>query len=141
MRKVIISFLIGFVIGLLTRCNNQKIKVVEKPIEIEKIKVETLKITLRDTIYLANRSEIKLFKCDSAILKYDFQLNKLVKLEFKKSESKLFNNQREKNLEVGIGLLSTTPILMLGYKNVSLLGGYDIKNKSFQIGFVFKKEF
>ncbi|MEO0225240.1 MAG: hypothetical protein ABIL76_09155, partial [candidate division WOR-3 bacterium] len=85
--------------------------------------------------------EIKLFKCDSAILKYDFQLNKLVKLEFKKSESKLFNNQREKNLEVGIGLLSTTPILMLGYKNVSLLGGYDIKNKSFQIGFVFKKEF
>lgn len=139
--RIIMSFLIGLVIGLLAKCNNQKVKIIEKPIEIEKIKVETLKITLKDTIYLANRSEIKLFKCDSAILKYDFQLNKLVKLEFKKSESKLFNNQREKNLEVGIGLLSTTPILMLGYKNVSLLGGYDIKNKSFQIGFVFKKEF
>lgn len=144
-KLIVISFLIGLVIGLATRCNNQKITTIEK--QVEKIKVETLKVVLRDTIYIANKSEIKLFKCDSAILKYDFNLNKLVKLEFDKlnfDKTQLLSKKSEKSeseIEIGIGFLTNTPLVMVGYKNISFLGGYDIKNRNLQVGFMLKGRF
>jgi len=141
MKNLAIGFLIGLVIGLLTKCNK---KTIEKVIEVEKIKVETLKVFIRDTIYLKQKafSEVRFVKCDTAIVKFDynFDFKRDINLELAYSRQE---NKREnkRNIELGIGIMNLNPAFLVSYKNVQLTLSYDIKRQNMNYGIFLKKEF
>ena len=142
MKNLAIGFLIGLVIGLLTKCNK---KTIEKVIEVEKIKVETLKVFIRDTIYLKQKafSEVRFVKCDTAIVKFDynFDFKRDINLELAYSRQE---NKREnkRNIELGIGIMNlNNPAFLVSYKNVQLALYYDIKSQNMNYGIFLKKEF
>jgi len=142
MKNLAIGFLIGLVIGLLTKCNK---KTIEKVIEVEKIKVETLKILIRDTIYLKQKafSEIRFVKCDTAIVKFDynFDFKRDINLELTHSRQEKLK-QDKRNVELGIGIMNNlNPAFLVSYKNVQLTLSYDIKRQNLNYGIFLKKEF
>jgi hypothetical protein len=141
MKNLAIGFLIGLVIGLLTKCNK---KTIEKVIEVEKIKVETLKVFIRDTIYLKQKafSEVRFVKCDTAIVKFDYNFDFKRDINLELTQSKQENlKQKNKHIELGIGIMNLNPAFLVSYKNVQLTLSYDIKRQNMNYGIFLKKEF
>jgi len=143
MKNLTIGFLIGLAIGLLTKCNK---KTIEKVIETEKIKVETLKVFIRDTIYLKQKafSEVRFVKCDTAIVKFDynFDFKRDINLELTHSRQEKRQQQQDKrNIELGIGIMNLNPAFLVSYKNVQLTLSYDIKKQNLNYGIFLKREF
>jgi hypothetical protein len=141
MKNLAIGFLIGLAIGLLTKCNK---KTIEKVIEVEKIKVETLKVFIRDTIYLKQKafSEVKFVKCDTAIVKFDYNFDFKRDINLELTQSKQENlKQKNKHIELGIGIMNLNPAFLVSYKNVQLTLSYDIKRQNMNYGIFLKKEF
>ena len=133
-------FLIGLVIGLLTKCNK---KTIEKVIEVEKIKVETLKVFIRDTIYLKQKafSEFRFVKCDTAVVKFDYNFDFKRDINLELTHSMQEKRQDKRNVELGIGIMNLNPAFLVSYKNVQLTLSYDIKRQNMSYGFFLKKEF
>jgi hypothetical protein len=141
MKNLTIGFLIGLAIGLLTKCNK---KTIEKVIEVEKIKVETLKVFIRDTIYLKQKafSEVRFVKCDTAIVKFDYNFDFKRDINLELTQSKQENlKQKNKHIELGIDIMNLNPAFLVSYKNVQLTLSYDIKRQNMNYGFFLKKEF
>ena len=141
MKNLAIGFLIGLAIGLLTKCNK---KTIEKVIEVEKIKVETLKVFIRDTIYLKQKafSEFRFVKCDTAIVKFDYNFDFKRDINLELTQSKQENlKQKNKHIELGIGIMNLNPAFLASYKNVQIMLSYDIKKQNLNYGIFLKKEF
>jgi len=143
-----IAFISGFLSAvllllLINKCNNNtRPKIETKIIE----KVETLKIVIRDTIKVFSSGEIKLIKCDSARIKFDFQTiskKDFVFVETSKIDTQKIEKEKikEKNFEIGIGMISKNIFGTIGYKNVNFIIGYDIERNDKVFGIMIKKEF